>query len=67
MSIPLNETRVRVTFAWTGARRRFAERAPVKRVGDDRDLRAAVVFLAAPGSAFFTGQDLVVDGGWTVW
>lgn len=46
---------------------RFAERAPVKRVGGDRDLRAAAVFLASPGSAFVTGQDLVVDGGWTVW
>jgi NAD(P)-dependent dehydrogenase (short-subunit alcohol dehydrogenase family) len=45
----------------------FAERTPVKRVGNDTDLRTAVVFLAAPGSAFYTGQDLIVDGGWTIW
>ena len=42
-------------------------RTPVKRVGNDTDLRAAVVYLASPGSAFYTGQSLVVDGGWTIW
>lgn len=40
---------------------------PIGRLGNDRDLRAAVLFLAAPGSAFVTGQSLAVDGGWTVW
>ena len=42
-------------------------RTPVKRVGNDTDLRAAIVYLASPGSAFYTGQSLVVDGGWTIW
>jgi gluconate 5-dehydrogenase len=42
-------------------------RTPVKRVGNDTDLRAAVVYLASPGSSFYTGQSLVVDGGWTIW
>jgi NAD(P)-dependent dehydrogenase (short-subunit alcohol dehydrogenase family) len=45
----------------------LAARTPVKRVGNDTDLRAAVVYLASPGSSFFTGQSLVVDGGWTIW
>jgi gluconate 5-dehydrogenase len=47
--------------------RAIAERTPVKRVGTDDDLRAAVVYLASPGSSFYTGQNLVVDGGWTIW
>ena len=42
-------------------------RTPVKRVGNDTDLRAAVVYLSSPGSSFYTGQCLVVDGGWLAW
>ena len=42
-------------------------RTPVKRVGNDTDLRAAIVYLASPGSSFYTGQSMVVDGGWTIW
>jgi NAD(P)-dependent dehydrogenase (short-subunit alcohol dehydrogenase family) len=45
----------------------LAARTPVKRVGDDNDLRAAVVYLASPGASFCTGQSLAVDGGWLVW
>ncbi len=40
---------------------------PMRRVGDDDDLKAAVVFLASEGAKFVTGQSIVVDGGWTVW
>jgi NAD(P)-dependent dehydrogenase (short-subunit alcohol dehydrogenase family) len=43
------------------------KRTPAKRVGQDDDLRAAIVYLASPGSSFYTGQSLVVDGGWTIW
>jgi NAD(P)-dependent dehydrogenase (short-subunit alcohol dehydrogenase family) len=42
-------------------------RTPVKRVGNGNDLRAAIVYLASPGSSFYTGQSMVVDGGWTIW
>ncbi|MBC7463933.1 MAG: SDR family oxidoreductase [Actinobacteria bacterium] len=40
---------------------------PARRIGTDRELRTALLFLAAPGSSFVTGQSLVVDGGWTTW
>ena len=40
---------------------------PVGRLGTDRDLRTAILYLCAPGSAFVTGQSVVVDGGWTIW
>jgi NAD(P)-dependent dehydrogenase (short-subunit alcohol dehydrogenase family) len=40
---------------------------PMRRVGDEDDLKAAIVFLASPGAKFITGQNVVVDGGWTVW
>ena len=44
-----------------------SEATPMGRIGTDRELRTALLFLAAPGSSFITGQALVVDGGWTIW
>jgi len=41
--------------------------APVGRLGSETDLRTAILFLASPNSGFVTGQNLVVDGGWTIW
>lgn len=41
--------------------------APVGRLGSETDLRTAILFLASPSSGFVTGQNLVVDGGWTIW
>ncbi len=35
------------------------------RWGTTEDLVGAVIFLGSPASAYITGQDLVVDGGWT--
>ena len=40
---------------------------PMQRLGETDDLKAAVVFLASPGAKFMTGQDVIVDGGWSVW
>ena len=40
---------------------------PMKRVGDVRDLRSALIYLVSPESSFVTGQNVVVDGGWTIW
>jgi NAD(P)-dependent dehydrogenase (short-subunit alcohol dehydrogenase family) len=40
---------------------------PMHRLGEIDDLKAAIVFLASPGAKFVTGQNLIVDGGWTVW
>jgi gluconate 5-dehydrogenase len=38
---------------------------PQRRLGVPEDLVGAAVFLASPASAFMTGQELVVDGGFT--
>lgn len=35
------------------------------RVGEDRDVMGAVVYLASDASALVTGTHLLVDGGWT--
>lgn len=48
-------------------RARLGEATPLKRVGGKRDLGAAALFLASPEASFVTGQNLTVDGGWSVW
>ncbi len=41
------------------------ERYPLGRWGEPEDIARAVVFLLTDASAFMTGSELVVDGGWT--
>ena len=43
------------------------DRTPAGRFGEVRDVGDAVLLLAAPESAFITGQSLTVDGGYAQW
>ena len=44
----------------------FARLVPMKRVGSVDDIANAVLFFASDESAYVTGQELVVDGGYLV-
>lgn len=50
---------------WPDGVRRWMEAVPLGRMGTDDDVANAVLFLAAPASAFITGANIVVDGGIT--
>ena len=47
------------------ARTQLAARHPLGRMGQPRNVADAVVFLASSRSAFMTGSEVVVDGGFT--
>jgi NAD(P)-dependent dehydrogenase (short-subunit alcohol dehydrogenase family) len=40
---------------------------PMGRIGEPQEIAPAVVFLASDASSFFTGSNLVMDGGYTCW
>jgi NAD(P)-dependent dehydrogenase (short-subunit alcohol dehydrogenase family) len=38
----------------------------MRRIGEPHEIAGAAVFLAAPASAYVTGQAIIVDGGSTI-
>ena len=39
---------------------------PMHRVGFPEDMKGLALFLASPASAYLTGQQISIDGGWTL-
>jgi gluconate 5-dehydrogenase len=42
---------------------RISELTPLGRVGEEGELKGAILFLAAPASDYITGQTIAIDGG----
>lgn len=42
-------------------------RVPLGRVGQPNDLAGVIALLASDASSYITGQNFIVDGGWSVW
>lgn len=45
---------------------RYEMKTPLSRMGSEEDLKGVVAFLASDLSSYVTGQNIMVDGGWSV-
>ena len=43
------------------------ESNPLKRIGKPEDLKGVINLLSSNASSYITGQNIIVDGGWTIW
>jgi len=46
---------------------RLSQKSPMGRIGQSKEIAGAVAFLLSDAASYITGQNLAVDGGWTIW
>ena len=46
---------------------RLKAKSPMSRMGEPHELKGALLLLTSRAGSYITGQNIVVDGGWTAW
>jgi NAD(P)-dependent dehydrogenase (short-subunit alcohol dehydrogenase family) len=47
--------------------KRYCEEVPLGRMASPSDIVGGVIYLASEASSYVTGQNLMIDGGWSTW
>lgn len=46
---------------------RLSKKSPMGRIGKSEEIAGIVSFLLTDAASYITGQNIMVDGGWTIW